>query len=58
MIQISEKFNQYFKFLYKLVTIVFGGLINADAMNYNLKIWFPDYDSFRELFSCFGCLDF
>ncbi|CCF75706.1 seryl-tRNA synthetase [Babesia microti strain RI] len=58
MIKVSEEFYQSLMLPYRIVSIVASALNNAASKKYDLEVWFPGYNNYRELVSCSNCTDY
>lgn len=58
LLSIEEEIMQELGFHYQVVNICGGDLGAPAAKKYDLEVWIPTQDRFRELTSCSNCTDF
>ena len=58
LLSIEEEIMQDFGFHYQVVNICGGDLGAPAAKKYDIEVWIPSQDKFRELTSCSNCTDF
>ncbi|MBI4234897.1 serine--tRNA ligase [Candidatus Peregrinibacteria bacterium] len=56
--QIEEEIMQDLKLHYRVINIAAGDLGAPAAKKYDIEVWIPTQDKFRELTSCSNCTDF
>ena len=54
----SEEIFKELKLPYRIVNIASGELNDNAAKKYDLEVWFPASETYRELVSCSNCLDY
>ena len=54
----AEKALQLLELPYRVVTLSTGDMGFAAAKTYDLEVWLPGQDAFREISSCSNCTDF
>jgi seryl-tRNA synthetase len=54
----AENILQLFKLPYRVVELCSGDLGFSAAKTYDLEVWFPNQEKYREISSCSNCLDF
>ncbi len=54
----SEEIYKDLKLPYRIVNIASGELNDNAAKKYDLEVWFPASETYRELVSCSNCLDY
>ena len=54
----SEEIYKELKLPYRIVNIASGELNDNAAKKYDLEVWFPASETYRELVSCSNCLDY
>lgn len=54
----AEEFYQTLNLPYRVVNIVSGELNNAASKKYDIEIYFPGLDEYKELVSCSNCTDY
>ncbi|MGH9362959.1 MAG: serine--tRNA ligase, partial [Thermoanaerobaculia bacterium] len=54
----AERVLQLLELPYRVVTLSTGDLGFASAKTYDLEVWLPGQDSYREISSCSNCEDF
>lgn len=58
LISNAEEIYQELGLPYRIVNIASGEMNDNAAMKYDLEVWFPAQDTYRELVSCSNCTDF
>ena len=58
MVENAEKVLQLLELPYRVVNLCTGDLGFAAAKTYDLEVWMPSNDSYREISSCSNCEDF
>ncbi|MFX0000502.1 MAG: serine--tRNA ligase [Candidatus Hodarchaeota archaeon] len=58
LIKNAEEIYKELKLPYRIVNIASGELNDNAAKKYDLEVWFPASETFRELVSCSNCLDY
>lgn len=58
MVQNAEKVLQLLKLPYRVINLCTGDLGFAAAKTYDIEVWLPSYDSYKEISSCSNCEDF
>jgi len=54
----SEEIYKELELPYRIVNVASGELNDNAAKKYDLEVWFPASESYRELVSCTNCLDY
>ncbi len=54
----AEKILQLLKLPYHVVTLSTGDVGFSSAKTYDLEVWLPSYNTYKEISSCSNCLDF
>ena len=54
----SEEIFKELELPYRIVNIASGELNDNAAKKYDLEVWFPSSETYRELVSCSNCLDY
>ncbi|WP_339020909.1 serine--tRNA ligase [Spiroplasma endosymbiont of Atherix ibis] len=54
----AEKCLQLFNLPYRVVELCGGDIGFSSAKTYDLEVWFPNQNKYREISSCSNCLDF
>ncbi|MBY8991835.1 MAG: serine--tRNA ligase [Candidatus Lokiarchaeota archaeon] len=54
----SEEIYKELELPYRIVNIASGELNDNAAKKYDLEVWFPSSETYRELVSCSNCLDY
>ncbi|MFX1345549.1 MAG: serine--tRNA ligase [Promethearchaeota archaeon] len=54
----SEEIYKDLELPYRIVSVVSGELNDNAAKKYDLEVWFPASETYRELVSCTNCLDY
>ena len=54
----TEEIFKALELPYRVISIVSGALNNAAAMKYDLEVWMPAQQLYREMVSCSNCLDY
>ena len=58
MVQTSEAFYQTLGLPYRVICLPADDMNNAAAIKFDIEIYFPKYDEFKELVSCSNCTDY
>ncbi|MFX1469292.1 MAG: serine--tRNA ligase [Promethearchaeota archaeon] len=58
LIKNAEEIYKELKLPYRIVNIASGALNDNAAKKYDLEVWFPASETYRELVSCSNCLDY
>ncbi len=58
LIKNAEEIYKELKLHYRIVNIASGELNDNAAKKYDLEVWFPSSETYRELISCSNCLDY
>ena len=58
LINNAEEIYKELKLPYRIVNITSGELNDNAAKKYDLEVWFPASETYRELVSCSNCLDY
>lgn len=54
----AERILQLLKLPYHVVTLSTGDVGFSSAKTYDLEVWLPSYNTYKEISSCSNCLDF
>jgi seryl-tRNA synthetase len=54
----SEEIYKELELPYRIVNVASGELNDNAAKKYDLEVWFPSSETYRELVSCSNCLDY
>jgi len=54
----AESILQLLKLPYRVVTLASGDTGFSAAKTYDLEVWLPSYDAYKEISSCSNCTDF
>jgi seryl-tRNA synthetase len=54
----AEKILQLLKLPYQVISLCTGDLGFSAAKTYDIEVWMPSQDKYREISSCSNCLDF
>lgn len=54
----AEKILQLLKLPYHVVTLSTGDVGFSSAKTYDLEVWLPSYNTYKEISSCSNCLDY
>ena len=54
----SEEIFKELRLAYRIVNVASGELNDNAAKKYDLEVWFPSSETYRELVSCSNCLDY
>ncbi|HLD12488.1 MAG TPA: serine--tRNA ligase [Candidatus Nanoarchaeia archaeon] len=58
MIKISEEIFKKLKLHYRVISIASGALNDTAIKKYDLEVWMPVQNAFREMVSCSNCTDY
>nr|AIF04890.1 seryl-tRNA synthetase (SARS, serS) [uncultured marine thaumarchaeote KM3_177_A10] len=58
MIKIAEEFFQKLEIPYRIVILSSGDMGKVPAKTYDLEVWMPGQNAYREVVSCSNCLDY
>ncbi|MCL0032191.1 serine--tRNA ligase [Peptococcaceae bacterium] len=58
MVQNAERVLQLLELPYRVITLCTGDLGFSAAKTYDIEVWLPSYDSYKEISSCSNCEDF
>jgi len=58
MVADAENILQLLKLPYRVIELCTGDLGFASAKTYDLEVWLPSYDGYKEISSCSNCCDF
>jgi len=58
MVQNAERVLQLLELPYRVVNLCTGDLGFSAAKTYDIEVWLPSYDSYKEISSCSNCEDF
>jgi seryl-tRNA synthetase len=58
MVAEAEKILQLLKLPYHVVTLCTGDLGFSAAKCYDIEVWLPSYNNYKEISSCSNCKDF
>ncbi|MCL0107415.1 serine--tRNA ligase [Peptococcaceae bacterium] len=58
MVQNAERVLQLLELPYKVINLCTGDLGFSAAKTYDIEVWLPSYDSYKEISSCSNCEDF
>ena len=58
MVAEAEKILQLLKLPYHVVTLCTGDLGSSAAKCYDIEVWLPSYNNYKEISSCSNCKDF
>lgn len=58
MVRDAEAVLQALEFPYRVIELCTGDLGFASAKTYDIEVWIPSQDTYREISSCSNCLDF
>ena len=54
----AENILQKLELPYRVITLCTGDLGFSAAKTYDVEVWLPSYDSYKEISSCSCCTDF
>lgn len=58
MLKCAESILQLFELPYRIVDLCTGDVGFSSAKTYDLEVWFPEQNKYREISSCSNCVDF
>ncbi|MGL5956412.1 MAG: serine--tRNA ligase [Brevinema sp.] len=58
MLETAEKILQKLELPYRVVTLSQGDMGFSSAKTYDIEVWLPSFDNYREISSVSNCLDF
>lgn len=58
MVADAENILQLLGLPYRVITLCTGDMGFSAAKTYDLEVWLPSYDSYKEISSCSNCVDF
>jgi seryl-tRNA synthetase len=58
MVSDAENILQLLGLPYRVIELCTGDLGFASAKTYDLEVWLPSYNGYKEISSCSNCLDF
>lgn len=58
MVQNAERVLQLLELPYRVINLCTGDLGFSAAKTYDIEVWLPSYDSYKEISSCSNCEDF
>ena len=58
MVADAENILQTLGLPYRVITLCTGDMGFSAAKTYDLEVWLPSYDSYKEISSCSNCTDF
>lgn len=58
MVKDAEAVLQLFNLPYRVVELCTGDVGFSSTKTYDLEVWFPEQDKYREISSCSNCIDF
>jgi seryl-tRNA synthetase len=58
MVADAEAILQKLGLAYRVITLCSGDMGFASAKTYDLEVWMPSYDAYKEISSCSNCTDF
>ena len=58
MVADAENILQLLGLPYRVITLCTGDIGFSAAKTYDLEVWLPSYDSYKEISSCSNCVDF
>lgn len=58
MVQDAEHILQLLDLPYRVITLCTGDMGFSAAKTYDLEVWLPSYDAYKEISSCSNCTDF
>jgi seryl-tRNA synthetase len=58
LLEHAEKLVQGLKLPYRITNICTADIGNTAAKKYDIEVWFPGQDTYRELISCSNCTDY
>lgn len=58
MLETSEKILQLLELPYRVITLCQGDMGFSAAKTYDIEVWLPSFDSYKEIASISNCLDF
>ena len=58
MVNQAESILEILKLPYRRIVLCTGDMGFSSAKTYDIEVWLPSYDSYKEISSCSNCLDF
>ena len=58
MVEDAENILQLLGLPYRIITLCTGDMGFSAAKTYDLEVWLPSYDAYKEISSCSNCTDF